>query len=263
MRSWIAAGSIAAVIAASPLAGPASGEEPEPSGCLEETPAAISTAVPGSAPVALRVLLQTDHVPRDAVIGAVDEATRVLGTAGIDATFVVRRLDLRSDGKNVEGDRESLRVADAHEAQRRATGRSEPAGFDLVHLLTTRDLYEDELGGGPNFGVAGHAECIGGIRFDGWGYSVSEVPPRQRYLKGTSIKMQAEMRGRAMAHELGHLMGAHHHYTACGPTAVEELSESQGGVCSVMFPDTAVHGPSFDPVNAQIVRGHAEEWAGH
>lgn len=260
MRSWIAAGAAIAVIAASPLAGPAAGDEP--SGCTEETPAGVSTALPGSRPVGVRVLLQTDHVARDAVAGAVDEATRVLATAGLDVTFVVRRLDLPAAERNAEGDREALAVTAVHAAQRKATGGVEPRGFDLVHLLTTRDLYDEDPAGGPRYAVAGHAECIGGIRFDGWGYSASEVPPRDRFLKGTTIKMQPEMRGRAMAHELGHLMGAHHHYSACGLAAADELQRSQGGVCSVMFPDTAVHGPSFDPVNAQIVRGHAEKWAG-
>ncbi len=228
----------------------------EPSGCTEETPDVVSTAMPDAPAVPLRVLIFNDHVPPAHVATALKETARVLATAGVKATFVVKRLDLRAEGTNAEGE-PALSVETAHAASRKATGGKEPRGIDIVHLLTTRDLYQ-----AGTYTVAGHAECIGGIRYAGWSYSASEAELRVRYLKGTSIVMQPDNTGRNTAHEIGHLLGAHHHYGTCGETAAEELTRSRGGVCSVMFPDSAVHGGRFDALNARIVRGHVEKYGG-
>jgi hypothetical protein len=62
------------------------------------------------------------------------------------------------------------------------------------------------------------------------------------------------------AHELGHLMGAHHHYANC----VEGVLQGEANdlsPCSLMFNFVDFQSLNFALVNTTVVRGHAVEFA--
>ncbi len=69
------------------------------------------------------------------------------------------------------------------------------------------------------------------------------------------------MAGVIAAHELGHLMGAHHHYGNCG----EGAPSVQGGgptPCTVMFPAMIrMNAGNFGTFEGAVVRGHAVDFA--
>ncbi|MDQ4125766.1 MAG: hypothetical protein M3134_09230, partial [Actinomycetota bacterium] len=65
-----------------------------------------------------------------------------------------------------------------------------------------------------------------------------------------------------MAHELGHLLGAHHHYGNC----VEGGRSTEGGgepsLCTLMWTvNVAYVGLEFGSLETAVIRGHAVDYA--
>lgn len=134
-----------------------------------------------------------------------------------------------------------------------------PKGFDLVYVLTSKDI---QLGG--DTGVAGLADCIGGVRYPDRAFAVGEdfgaeedagrpLGPFVHTVNGSAV---------VVAHELGHLMGGHHHYGNCvqGVT-VEDTQNLELTPCTLMFNFVNFASLPFSTVNTTVVRGHAEEYA--
>lgn len=134
-----------------------------------------------------------------------------------------------------------------------------PKGFDLVYVLTNKDI---QLGG--NTGVAGLADCIGGVRYPERAFAVGEdfgpeedggraLGPFVHTVNGSAV---------VVAHELGHLMGAHHHYGNCVQgVSVEDVQNLELTPCTLMFNFVNFASLPFSTVNTTVVRGHTEEYA--
>lgn len=141
-------------------------------------------------------------------------------------------------------------------------GGSRPAGSDLVVMVTSADLALAPSGNG----VAGLADCIGGVRYADRAFMVVEdiaqtfdYPDEGFDVFGVALSTQ--LTAKAFAHEVGHLLGAHHHYGNCTEGAVAALDQDYAP-CTVMLTvivDFLSH--RFGTVNGAVVRGHAEEWA--
>ncbi len=134
-------------------------------------------------------------------------------------------------------------------------GGTRPAGTDVVYVLTDRDLTS-----GGNSGLAGLADCIGGVHHGSTAFATGEFDPDAAFTIG--VKFYAEYTAKVAAHEVGHLMGAHHHYQACGPYAATNYAAGYGaGACTLMtnFVDFVTF--PFSPTNQAVVRGHAEKYA--
>lgn len=108
-------------------------------------------------------------------------------------------------------------------------------GHDIVHVMTHRDLFVSLGPLGDQQAVAGLADCIGGIRWDNHAFSVSEAARH-------TVEIEAEI----VAHEIGHLFGAHHHYANCAEAT-----------CTLMFNDAGLTSLHFSTLSAAVVRGHA------
>lgn len=132
-------------------------------------------------------------------------------------------------------------------------GGARPADVDLVYVLTDRDIFAAGVGDA----VAGLADCIGGVEWDEHAFAVGEIFPSI----SLGLEFYREGTAKVMAHELGHLMGAHHHYQSCGPHAVGEALAGGFGACSLMtnFVDTTTF--EFSPLNGGIVRANAVDHA--
>jgi hypothetical protein len=134
-------------------------------------------------------------------------------------------------------------------------GGERPAGVDLVYVLTSKDIQA-----GGNYSVAGLADCIGGVRFPERAFAVGEqiaedrpVGPFVTTVAGTSV---------VAAHELGHLMGAHHHYANCVQgTSVAEMERLELTPCTLMFNAVNTASLLFSAVNTPVVRGHVVKYA--
>ncbi|MDQ4051369.1 MAG: hypothetical protein M3237_01550 [Actinomycetota bacterium] len=127
---------------------------------------------------------------------------------------------------------------------KRLYGGKRPRGTDVVYTLTSKNITS-----GGNSGVAGMADCIGGVRFPSRAFAVGEdFGPNSGLRQGT---------GKTMAHEVGHLLGGHHHYTS--PEGL--LASTEPNVLDLMAPYLDLCALRFSTLNSLMVRGHAQRYA--
>jgi hypothetical protein len=134
-------------------------------------------------------------------------------------------------------------------------GGVRPAGSDLVYVLTAKDIQA-----GGNTGVAGLADCIGGVRYPEHAFAVGEVFTSEDLPIGP-LTFYADATAKIAAHELGHLMGGHHHYGNCaeGTKGTQEVFEASP--CTLMFNFVDFQSIHFSTANGAVVRGHAVDFA--
>jgi hypothetical protein len=131
-------------------------------------------------------------------------------------------------------------------------GGRRPDGSDLVYVLTGKDIHV-----GGDTGVAGLADCIGGVRFATRAFAVGELFVGEDQEVGP-FTLYHEVTPKIAAHELGHLMGAHHHYANC----VESKAELRDvAPCTLMFPYLDFQALNFGQLEQAVVRGHALKYA--
>lgn len=243
--------------------------------CLQLTPASTSTAaLTGGEGINLHVHLvldvaegrQLDATTGDRRQQAIDAFGRQLVADHLDAGVqsyaeieidldyasfdLLETDDLRSGERapRLEG-QEAIDIAKAQ------YGGTRPPGTDVVYVLSDRDLTLD-----GNAGLAGLADCIGGVAHPDRAFATGELDRDAEFSLGVSF--YAEYTAKVAAHEVGHLMGAHHHYQACGPYAATNHLDGHGaGACTLMtnFVDFVTF--PFSPTNQVVVRGHAEDHA--
>ncbi len=251
--------------------------------CLQLTPQSTSTAaVTGGSAINLHVRLVLD-VAEGRQLDATrqdpnrpgDERQQAIDTFGrsIVADFLAAGEQSYAD-IDIELDYASfdlLRTDDLRSGQRAAQlegqtaidlakkqyGGVRPSGTDLVYVLSDRDLTTN-----GNSGLAGLADCIGGVRYPDRAFATGELDRDAEFSLG--VPFYVDYTAKVAAHEVGHLMGAHHHYQACGHYAATNHLDGYGaGACTLMtnFVDFVTF--PFSPTNQVVVRGHAEDHARH
>jgi hypothetical protein len=138
---------------------------------------------------------------------------------------------------------------------REAVGGERPKGKDAVLLLTDKAFYAftDADGDGyadeseREYGSIGEAACAGGVRW----------PETAFALVDAEFSTDTLQVGITTAHELGHLVGGHHHLANCS----EGIMESATTPCTTMWAYSLVISSTFSTANAALIRGHAETYA--
>lgn len=142
-------------------------------------------------------------------------------------------------------------------------GGARPAGYDVVFLLTSKDIGIDlEVLPGEHvreYAILGVADCIGGIRYPTRAFAVGEIEEAGFPFLG--LQWFPTTTSLIVAHEVGHLMGAQHHYANCVEGAPHSAENSSVTPCDLMFNSAEFNSPNFGVLNSVVVRGHAEEWA--
>ena len=64
-----------------------------------------------------------------------------------------------------------------------------------------------------------------------------------------------------ISHEIGHLMGAHHHYANCVEGNLSSDGPGDLSPCTLMFNSVNNASLSFSSVEGAVVRGHAVNYA--
>ena len=216
--------------------------------CLEAVPAAVSSRglTDNGNTISLDVLVLLDRLSRTRGTEVMTKAAQAYAPLGIKVKSTFRRANLRSDGNVPRVFDEMIRVL----------GGARPKGTDLVYLMTDKDLYVVE-NGELNYDVAGVAYCIGGVRFPNAAFAIGEGKSPWEY-RINDYTFSAKI----AAHEIGHVMGAHHHYGNC----VEGDGSTDGGgepsVCTVMWPAyVAFMAANFGTLESTVIRGHAVRFA--
>lgn len=260
MRSWKLAGvaGLAALLMAAPVAVAGArddltgGQAEDTAGhgvvdrqieCLEPAPAAIGAkgVTDSGQTIFLDAYVMLDGIRSAegaAIMAKAAEAYRPLG------------ITLRSTFARV-----SFGTSDAAgliAAAKKKVGGTRPSGSDLVYVLTSNDITDQ-----GEDGVAGLADCIGGVRFPDSAFAVGEArfPADSLGPLDLYVNVPAKIAG----HEIGHLMGAHHHYANCVEAATTALSET--APCTLMFNFIDLQALRFSTANGAVVRGHAVSYA--
>jgi hypothetical protein len=132
-------------------------------------------------------------------------------------------------------------------------GGSVPKGIDIVYLLTSRNIKALNLDG-----VAGLADCIGGVRWANRAFAVGEVAPVLDV--GGGIQFYKQGTARIAAHEIGHLMGGQHEHANCVQGLVD-IAPDDPTPCTLMSNFADFVSRDFGVVESAVVRGHAVDHA--
>ncbi|HEX8152001.1 MAG TPA: zinc-dependent metalloprotease family protein, partial [Thermoanaerobaculia bacterium] len=141
-------------------------------------------------------------------------------------------------------------------------GGTPPKGVDLVGVFTTKEMQAATGGAGT---VVGQADCIGGIRWDDTSFFVvSDIRNIENPSSGQTgtlnslgLNPNVDATAEVMAHEIGHLMGAHHHYFNCVEGNLTSAGPTDLSPCTLMFPAVNFASLNFSTVEGGTVRGHA------
>lgn len=209
--------------------------------CTQLVPHAVALEF---TPVDLDVRILLDGVRRSVAAQAVEAMRRAYTPLGITMTPTYERVSFRT------------RSAPAlNAAAKRHYGGRRPAGVDVVYTMTTKDL----TGGAPTgSNVAGLADCIGGIRYSDRAFAVGEVfRPGGGLLSSLGIRLPVrQATGKTMAHEIGHLLGGHHHLAS-----PEGLLAEDPNVTTLMGPTLSIIALRFSTLNRRFVAAHAQLYA--
>lgn len=148
------------------------------------------------------------------------------------------------------------------QAAKNAVGGKPPKGIDIVGVFTNKEMQAATGGAGT---VVGQADCIGGIRWDDTSFFVaSDIRDIENPSTGTTgtlnsmgLNPNVDAASEVIAHEIGHLMGAHHHYANCVEGALTSAGPSDVSPCTLMFPAVNFASLNFAALEGSTVRGHA------
>lgn len=132
-----------------------------------------------------------------------------------------------------------------------------PPGADAVLIFTSVNLTNS-----TGDGVAGQADCVGGIEFPRKSFVIIEDDEPDTPWEYEGVTMFGQTAAKIVAHELAHLFGAHHQYANCVEGIPSELDQSEASPCTVMFNDVGLVSLAFSTLEATVVRGYALEHLG-
>ena len=216
------------------------GQIPE---CTEAVPAAV--AIPAGAPaVALDVRVLLDGVSGTRASAVMQKAAESYSPLGINLVPSFQAVSFSGD--DAQG------LIDQSKA---LFGGSRPAGIDIVYTLTSKDIQA-----GGNTAVAGLADCIGGVAFADSAFGVGENFTTDESLAIGPTALARNLTAKVTAHEIGHLMGAHHHYANCAEGLLADPPPGELSPCTLMINAVDLASINFGTPNGLVVRGHMEAY---
>ena len=119
-----------------------------------------------------------------------------------------------------------------------------PKGVDIVYYFT-------------RYWGGGMADCIGGVRFADKAFAFGSID----YALESVVPMPTVDEGVIAAHEIGHLLGAHHHYFNCVEAAPNGAMHTMAAACTTMSPSATLASPIFGVLEANFVRYYTDKYA--
>jgi hypothetical protein len=214
--------------------------------CLEAVPATAGVAgiTDGGQAVSLDVAVLLDGINQTLGQQIMSRAAAAYAPLGINLRVVSYKTVVFA---GTEG-------ADLIQQAKNLYGGQRPRGADVVYTLTNKDMTDD-----GDTSLAGLADCIGGVRFATRAFAVGEAVGIDPFVVGP-FSLDVEAHPEIAAHEIGHLMGAHHHYANCVEGLVTGAA-TDVSPCTLMFNAVDFTSLNFSQINGPIVRGHAVNYA--
>lgn len=216
-----------------------------PNGSLLPTPQALGEVLPPRQNVTLDVLVVTDPADLPETTRAIETAARAFNPLRIRLTPTFRVVPV----PELDGYGSSYL-----EWLKSAVGGTRPPGFDVVYLATRHRI-----------SAVGQADCIGGVAYDSEAFAVGMLTWTD--LVGVTIEGYPLPQGppvpeagaKIAAHEIGHLLGAHHHFGQCGPGMPPDDPVHPCDVMLTVSPQNL--GLYFGPVTGKVIRHYAMTYA--
>ncbi|MFN2526818.1 MAG: zinc-dependent metalloprotease family protein [Actinomycetota bacterium] len=135
------------------------------------------------------------------------------------------------------------------DASKALVGGVRPEGADVVYTISSKLLTD----------AAGFADCIGGVRYPDRAFAVGELADELNL----GLNFYVDGTGKIAAHEIGHLLGAHHHYANCAEgVSTDIVRDLNPAPCTVMFNYSDFQSAHFGTLEATVIRGHVLAFAG-
>ena len=211
--------------------------------CLEAVPAAVSIPPAPAVNLDVRVLLDGITPTRGAQV--LDTAKQ--SYAPLNINLIPSFESVSFSGTDAQG------LIDQAKAR---FGGAVPAGVDIVYTLTSKDIQAD-----GQTAVAGLADCIGGVAFDDSAFAVGENFTTDEAALVGPLFLARNLSAKVAAHEIGHLMGGHHHYANCAEGLLSDSVQGELSPCTLMFNAVDLASLNFTTLNGLVVGGHAEAYA--
>jgi hypothetical protein len=224
--------------------------------CEENVPVATAANLtdPGGTTIDLQVLVLLDGIARTDAEAIMTKAAQSYAALDIALLPTFKKFAAPAQrGTSVTESRSAEAMTLIAEAKQAAGGRR-PEGADVVYLMTDKDI---TIEGDP--GAAGYADCIGGIRYPTRAFAVGEGLDE---VVDLGVRFYIDGAAKVAAHEIGHLLGAHHHYSNCveGATTADATNRDPS-ICTLMTNFVDFQDLYFGSFEAIVVRGHAENFA--
>lgn len=221
-------------------------DEPGLTDCLDPVPEQAVVADDGKETV-LDVHFVLDDFSLSQAEAAVAYMQRPFAELGIKIEATFEEVSFPTE-TSFEG-RPSIDPIELMNLTRDYLGGYRPHGADVVYTMTGKELVSS---GAIGSGVAGQADCIGGVRFPDYAFATGEaLAGEERLDRRTAV---------IAAHEIAHLLGAHHHYANCAQGNPDEIVNNWTP-CTLMFNDIALISLRMSTVEASVVRGHMLAYA--
>ena len=123
-------------------------------------------------------------------------------------------------------------------------GGVRPAGVDAVYFIT-------------RYWSGGLANCVGGVRRADSAFAFGSL----NYKWEGTVDIPTANEGVIAAHELGHLLGAHHHYSNCTEALPSGALRGDFNPCTTMSPFATTASSTFGLLERSFVRHYTEQYA--
>jgi hypothetical protein len=123
-------------------------------------------------------------------------------------------------------------------------GGRRPPGVDVVYFMTR---YWD----------GGIADCVGGVRSPESAFALGSVD----YAVLGEVPAPTADEGVIAAHEIGHLLGAHHHYSNCTEAPPSGALRGDFNPCTTMSPLAVTASSTFGLLERSYVRHYTAAYA--
>lgn len=233
----------------------------EDADCSATPPAAYSSSlVDGGRDVSVEVGVFLDGISKRRARELMEKAADPYGELNVSlvAAFY-KAVKIEPDAPASGETRATVDAGGALGQVRSALGGKRPAGVDVVHVLTDKDLTLPAYGSTP----VGVAECAGGVQWDDKAFSISEDRGEDSYsLDAPGLTNVMNGSAEAIAHEIGHVLGGLHEYKSCAEgVSADDATNRDPSPCTIMSDVVDLASPHFGTVEGAVVRGYALQFA--
>ena len=235
----------------------------EDADCSATPPAAYSSSgvTDSGQDVSVEVAVLLDGIAKPRARRLMEAAAAPYAELNVSLVPVLYRpVRIEPDAPASGGSRATIDAGRAIARAKSILGGGRPAGVDVVHVLTDKDVTLPNYGSTP----AGAAECAGGVQWDDKAFSISEDDGVDDYsLDAPGLTNVMGGTVEVIAHEIGHLLGGLHEYKSCAEgVSPEDATNRDPSPCTLMSDVVDLASLRFGVVEGAVIRGYALEFAG-